>query len=287
MHLGQSTDGYRLILANNRDELWDRPTDTAAIRGTARRWIGGIDVEPGKEGGTWLGVSENGQLAILLNILEVQKPDAKGRGFFVPNFLTGEKTVDEYLADVATEHDLYNPFHLILVDLRYRQFTNQHKPTLCVKTITCSHNTEPITHSYSDGYVSCDNSRDITKPWKKRSVGEKQFSDIVAAYGSPEHKADLVERLMGLMNDRVRHLPDLVLAEQFAAVGRSTESEFFKQRAAVSVFSPEVKYGTRTNTIILVDHTGNCSYIERTLKMPVSVDKPDYSVVELSFKIKV
>ncbi|XP_052247298.1 transport and Golgi organization 2 homolog isoform X3 [Dreissena polymorpha] len=248
MHLGQSTDGYRLILANNRDELWDRPTDTAAIRGTARRWIG---------------------------------------GFFVPNFLTGEKTVDEYLADVATEHDLYNPFHLILVDLRYRQFTNQHKPTLCVKTITCSHNTEPITHSYSDGYVSCDNSRDITKPWKKRSVGEKQFSDIVAAYGSPEHKADLVERLMGLMNDRVRHLPDLVLAEQFAAVGRSTESEFFKQRAAVSVFSPEVKYGTRTNTIILVDHTGNCSYIERTLKMPVSVDKPDYSVVELSFKIKV
>ena len=33
---------YRLVVANNRDEYWDRPTATAEFRGDDQQWIGGF-----------------------------------------------------------------------------------------------------------------------------------------------------------------------------------------------------------------------------------------------------
>ena len=32
---------YKLIVASNRDEYWDRPTEQAAFRGDRQQWIGG------------------------------------------------------------------------------------------------------------------------------------------------------------------------------------------------------------------------------------------------------
>ena len=46
-------------------------------------------------------------------------------------------------------------------------------------------------------------------------------------------------------------------------------------------------YDCRTNTIILVDHSGNCEYIERTLTTPVNVDNPDWKTLTQCFKIDV
>ena len=42
----------------------------------------GMDLEPGRKGGTWLGLSKTGRFAVLLNILEELKPNMKGRGMF-------------------------------------------------------------------------------------------------------------------------------------------------------------------------------------------------------------
>ena len=41
-----------------------------------------MDLEPGRKGGTWLGLSKTGRFAVLLNILEELKPNMKGRGMF-------------------------------------------------------------------------------------------------------------------------------------------------------------------------------------------------------------
>lgn len=41
----------------------------------------GLDMEEGKEGGTWLGISTRGKLAALTNYLQPRlDPDARGRG---------------------------------------------------------------------------------------------------------------------------------------------------------------------------------------------------------------
>lgn len=41
----------------------------------------GLDMEEGKAGGTWLGISTRGKLGALTNYLQPrQEPDARGRG---------------------------------------------------------------------------------------------------------------------------------------------------------------------------------------------------------------
>ena len=59
--------GKKLILVFNRDEFYSRPTEPL------HKWesslFGGQDREPGREGGSWLVLSEEGKLAALTNHL--------------------------------------------------------------------------------------------------------------------------------------------------------------------------------------------------------------------------
>lgn len=77
--------GYKLILASNRDEYFARPT-LAADRWTEdTRVIGGRDNEPGKEGGTWLGLADRNnqfRVAALLNIIDAGATNTTGEFTF-------------------------------------------------------------------------------------------------------------------------------------------------------------------------------------------------------------
>ena len=56
--------GYRLVLAANRDEFYDRPTEPA------RFWEDYPDLMAGKDtrwGGTWLAVTRKGKFAAVTN----------------------------------------------------------------------------------------------------------------------------------------------------------------------------------------------------------------------------
>ena len=56
---------FRLVVAFNRDEALDRATEPV-------KWKDGVlcgrDMTPGKEGGTWLGISRSGRVGMLTNI---------------------------------------------------------------------------------------------------------------------------------------------------------------------------------------------------------------------------
>lgn len=44
----------------------------------------GLDMEEGKEGGSWLGITKRGKLTALTNYLEHKNnPEALGRGYFI------------------------------------------------------------------------------------------------------------------------------------------------------------------------------------------------------------
>ena len=49
----------------------------------------GIDLEPGREGGTWQGMSKTGKFAVLLNILSIRTHNMKGRGNDIDRSILG------------------------------------------------------------------------------------------------------------------------------------------------------------------------------------------------------
>ncbi|KAG7241361.1 hypothetical protein INR49_025561 [Caranx melampygus] len=115
-----SKNAYRLILAANRDEFYNRPSKAADYWGANSEILSGLDQEYGKEGGSWLGITKRGKLAAITNYMEGRpNPDAQGRGFLVSNYLM-DKEVDSYsyLRKVSTESHLYNGFNLITAEFK-------------------------------------------------------------------------------------------------------------------------------------------------------------------------
>lgn len=85
----------------------------------------GIDMEAGKEGGTWLALSTKGKAAVILNFVgkeAVTDTSKKSRGFLIKDFLTSSVSSELYLNELHKDNvnrQPYNPYCLVLFDLKY------------------------------------------------------------------------------------------------------------------------------------------------------------------------
>lgn len=280
MYLNDEPDRcpYKLIVASNRDEYWDKPTDKVAFRGEKQQWIGAIDLTPGREGGTWLGLSKTGKFAVLLNILTKQRPATKGRGHWVSEFVQSDVSCEKYIQTVYAGMDECNAFQFICTDLSENPGS--------IHFISNAGNSRHTPRKLSAGVHSCCNSSDFDTPWKKRVVGQKLFSNIVHECRSWTDEEKLVSSLMDLLSDRTEHGPDPQLSKQFEEYSNPVDTEFMKKGSAVYVWSAHNKCVTRTNTVILVDFAGNCDYHVRELDTPVDLDNPQYSSASFKFKLE-
>ncbi|XP_076471493.1 transport and Golgi organization protein 2 homolog [Babylonia areolata] len=270
----------RLVLANNRDEFWERPTKQAEFWTTNQSCISGVDQEPGREGGTWLGASQNGRIACLVNISQRQDAMKRGRGFLVNDFLTTtESTMESYAEQIASQRDDYNGFVLTLIELgpadsKVARVTND---TLTdTPTLFTSPSPQP-------SYFSVGNSH-VNFQWRKVDEGEERFREIVKTYGSVSTKEKLTEELFELMGDRTRYLPDPHLQKSGEDCDWSQEAT--DSKAALFVWDPQRQYSTRMTTVLTVDREGNCDYTEKTLQLPVSDDAPHWSTVRHHFTLQ-
>lgn len=111
---------YRVILAMNRDESWDRPTKPLDYwKSKNRSFAGGQDVLFDGDGQTWLGTSKEGNIAVLLNIIEAKSDTFRyqRRGFLVSDFLYSNMDGHSYLEQcINPKSDNYKGFHLLLLD---------------------------------------------------------------------------------------------------------------------------------------------------------------------------
>lgn len=104
-----------LLIAANRDEFFDRPT--AALH----RWSldGEVGVWAGRDlrdGGTWLGVSEAGRVAMLTNVRCAQPgPGARSRGELATRWLRGGGSLDALAEGIAPA--AYGGFNLVVGDV--------------------------------------------------------------------------------------------------------------------------------------------------------------------------
>lgn len=100
---------WRIILAGNRDEFHGRPSaPLARWEGADSHIIAGRDLV---SGGTWLGVSETGRIAVVTNIRTgtAPNPAKASRGDLVSDYLRGKRA-----PDVSTL-DRFNAFSLITI----------------------------------------------------------------------------------------------------------------------------------------------------------------------------
>ena len=99
---------WRLVLAGNRDELHARPATPL------HRWDGPGRVLAGQDlqsGGTWLGVSEEGRLAVVTNLRGYGPPEPvrPSRGLLLRDLLAGG---GDYASPTDADLDGFNPFNL-------------------------------------------------------------------------------------------------------------------------------------------------------------------------------
>ncbi|XP_051527594.1 transport and Golgi organization protein 2 homolog isoform X3 [Myxocyprinus asiaticus] len=255
----------RLILAANRDELYNRPSKAADFWGSNSEILSGVDMEEGKEGGSWLGISKRGKLAALTNYLEGwPNPDAQGRGSLVTNYLADNLDSFAYLRKVSSEGHLYNGFNLLTADFRANE------DTLCYYGNKGS--SEPI-HLKAAGIYGLSNSL-LETPWKKLQHGKQLFTSVVSRMLPPD---GLVQELMHILKNCELNTPDP--AQESQGVGYS--KAMLRALSAVCVRSPG--YGTRTNTIILIDQEGNVNFTEHNM---LNCDINQWSTNSFHFKLQ-
>ena len=100
---------FPLVIAANRDEDYDRPTEPAHHWREAPEVVGGRDA---LLGGSWLAVRKGGRFAAVTNLSGARRR-SRSRGFLVRDFVTGAMDVQEYAETIARDAHEYAGFHLI------------------------------------------------------------------------------------------------------------------------------------------------------------------------------
>lgn len=231
---------YKLIVAANRDEFYERPTRRA------KSWkdellpeiIAGKDLEAG---GTWMGISKKGDWGALTNYRDPSNINkaATSRGELVLNYLKGKLTPEEYLKLISPKSDQYNGFNILLGDKESLYHFSNH--TLQVTKI------KPGIHGVSNAVLNT--------PWPKLDQAKR---DLEAVIKNPDFEKDSLFTLLKKDNKPSEHL--------LPKTGIPLEWE----KAISSVFIKTESYGTRCSTVLLIDKEDNMEFTERRFNTKTS-----------------
>lgn len=113
--LTRCVSGAPLVIAANRDEYLDRPSEGPALRETVHGAIAAPrDV---KAGGTWLGLNGKGVFAAVTNRHCAQPdPDCRSRGLLVTDALRWDTANEAVVKFEELDSGRYNPFNLLIAD---------------------------------------------------------------------------------------------------------------------------------------------------------------------------
>ncbi|MFJ8066623.1 NRDE family protein [Psychrobacillus sp. NPDC096426] len=224
---------YKLIVVANRDEFYDRKTEPAHFWEDAPNLLAGRDLVGL---GTWLGITKEGKFAALTNYRNpLEVGDGKtSRGEIVLNFLVGNLSSEEYLHSLDRNKEKYNGFNLILGNPGKLYYYNNVEGEIT--------EIDPGTHGLSNKFLNT--------AWPKVVKGR----DSLKAYSLKKKEVQLDE-LFAIMTDA-----EMALDEDLPNTGVGIELE----RSLSALFIKIPNYGTRCSTIILVDHTNQVTFAERT-----------------------
>lgn len=216
---------WQLIVAGNRDEYHVRPAAPLARWDSDPGLIAGRDIQ---SGGSWLGVSEAGRVAVVTNLRGYggPAPDRPSRGALVTDLLGGADP-DTLLIDA------YNPVNLIAID-RQRACFLSNRPA------TQRTDLSPGLYGLSNGKLD--------ESWPKTLRLKSLLLDWLT--GAAEEPALLLD---GLREDI---LPDIGLDPD-------RPSDVPQEPRHSPIFINDPIYGTRCSSVVAIDRAGQGLFLER------------------------
>ena len=233
---------YKYIILANRDEFYNRETVQADLR--SDKVICGIDK---KEGGTWLGINQYGQFAIVTNYRNGQKEDLSklSRGTLIKNHLQQKVNITkENLSKYRNHNVLYGNKS----SLYYRNNINGEKKKLANDF-----------YGLSNEFLDSD--------WPKVTYCKSAFQKIIQG-----NKNIQIKKLFELMQTK-KIFPD----DSLPKTGVTKDWE----RALSSPFIHTDGYGTRSTTLVLINKYHQVEFIERSFNENAELFSEKYFRLDL------
>ena len=224
---------YPLIIAANRDEFFDRPTQPLDFWPEQKDILAGRDLQAG---GTWMGLHRSGRLAAITNFRAPDRlrPDAPSRGHLVSDFIGGDEETGSYLDKLNRKSRDYNGFNLIAGRMEALFYFGSRGPA-----------PRPLKagiHGLSNHLLNT--------PWPKVVRAKQAMASIVEQSVPPDP-----ENLLAFLQDR-HQPPDRELPH----TGVTLEWE----RLLAPVFIQSPVYGTRSSSVLMMAADGRTRFVERT-----------------------
>jgi uncharacterized protein with NRDE domain len=212
---------YKLIVAANRDEFYNRSTAPAHFWEDSPEILAGRDLE---KMGTWMGVTKGGRFAALTNYRDPMElaEGKRSRGELVADALNYKANLKEYMQDLEKNNERYPGYNLVAGDINelyYYSNIGQEIQKL-----------EPGIYGLSNHFLNTE--------WPKVLIGKEGLSKIL------NHKnEDIVEELLTLLRNS-----DTCSDELLPKTGVTLEWE----RILSPLFIKSEYYGTRSSTVLLM-----------------------------------
>lgn len=222
---------YKLIVAANRDEFYDRPTAPASFWEDHPEILAGRDLEAK---GTWLGMTKSGRICMVTNFRDPKNihAHAPSRGKLVTDFLLDNTTGEKYLEKLMPHAKKYNGFSLIAGTVDSLYYYSNYKDGIIL---------------LNSGLFGLSNHL-LETPWPKVEKGKVRIQELFKS------SVIMVEDLYGVLSDETissdAHLPDTGVGLEF-------------ERALSAAFIKSPGYGTRSSTVVMVDYNNHVSFYER------------------------
>lgn len=225
---------YKLIVAANRDEFYERQTKEAHFWPEYLFMLGGKDLE---QGGMWLGITKNGRFSALTNYREIDRSGKtyRTRGELVKNFLIENNSPYDYMLSIEENKDEYPGFNLLVGDMDGLYFYSNRDEG--IKKV------EQGIYSLCNGPLDCN--------WQKVERGKKYIEACLHI----EDEKELEKKLFKSLLDEEK-APNELLPN----TGFTVEMERFLS----SIYIKGEDYGTRSSTVLLISHENNVTFTEKT-----------------------
>jgi len=220
---------YPLIFAGNRDEYHARPTAAADWWDDDDNVLGGRDL---LAGGSWLAMHRDGRIAVVTNRPDMPPPAANvlSRGQLVSDWVTSPGMRD--IEKLSKQSQNYGGFSLLI---------GRANPTaeLSMRRLSGGNGLAGLDEAnIEDGIVGLSNTA-AADPWPKLLwLNESIATELNTGPPDPDKLFNLLRRDSPVPN-----------ADNRWVAGRP--------------FIIGDDYGTRCSTVIIIDHLGNCRFIER------------------------